>query len=94
MSAYAAEYHVVIDRDDEGDQVYNLTQPNRILDAIVAQGLMARWSFRHAPRVEQAYIVYVYHGLSAEVPQGENLEECNARAVAAIEKAVRSSDER
>jgi len=77
-------YHVVIDQDDHGELVYNLTQPNRILDAIVASGHMASWSFTSAPTPERKFIVYVYHGLSATIPQGENLEEINLQAVKCI----------
>jgi hypothetical protein len=78
------EYHVVIDRDDDGNWVYNLTQPNGILRMLVANGLMAHWSFVHAVRPDLEYVVYVYHGLSQTIPKGENQEEINQQAIVAI----------
>jgi hypothetical protein len=77
-------YHVVIDQNDDRELVFNLTQPNRILDAIVASGHMASWSFVSAPTPEREFMVYVYHGLSVTIPQGENLEEINLQAVKCI----------
>lgn len=43
------EYHVIIDRDDEGELVYNLIKPSVTLDKIVAHGLIARWQFTYCP---------------------------------------------
>jgi hypothetical protein len=45
---------------------------------------MAHWSFVHAVRPDLEYVVYMYHGLSQTIPPGENQEEINQRAVAAI----------
>jgi hypothetical protein len=81
------EYHVVIDRDDEGNPVYNLTKPNRILDAIVAAGHMGHWSFLCSLAPGQEFMVYIYNGPGRDVPQGENLEEVNRQAVACILKS-------
>jgi hypothetical protein len=81
------EYQVVVDQNEKGELVCKLAGPNPALDARVADGQVAYWSFSYSPAQGQRYLVHVYYGLSSAIPQGDVVEAIQRRAEDCILKS-------